>query len=176
MSDTRKILYVSTNEDNNISTNGLFSTEGYDDNENVIGEGDLRGCVTRALLFPEEKYDIVFKQPPQGTDKGHDIQNMGYWVIRLNKELPNIYTGDIRINFISPRTVTITNPNFNETTGPQRFVSGQASSSMLVVGDARHTGSGVAAVTGAPNLEINGLNFVGHQTQGAHAEANGGGG
>ena len=134
------------------------------------------------------EYDIVFSGNTRGDD--NDL-GTGFYTIKLNSPLPSLTRGDIRINTVTPRAVTLL-PASAAAAGNSLFPLpltnrevGGVSSSMFTVGDNRNLYFGGDYGRNL-NVEINGFSFVRNRAQGGNGnaqnfgdgdvKANGGGG
>ena len=70
-------------------------------------EGTLRWALKKTQDTEKSglKFDIVFAQVPK--EGGENKLKTGYWTIALERVLPNIYKNDVRVNFISPKNITL---------------------------------------------------------------------
>ena len=176
----RKVLTVVHNSDLDTLSNDDYANE-------------WKGSLREALHYTQKDnfeggYEIVFVSPQdaiRNTDNDaikDDPLGIGYWTIELTNTLPNIYRGDIVIN--PGRTMNITLAPLGLRLGSHPVVNNQlqASSSMMVVGDAAHVGypgSDVTATEEDLALELNRVNFISNQARGSNGAdfgAGGGGG
>ena len=160
---TRTILLVTSNADS--------------------GAGSLRAALEQTQITPGN-YDIVFSGNTQGTNN----LGTGFYTIALASALPNLYRSDIRINAVSPRSVTIlpasaaAAPNIGaDRSRPLTNRNpGGVSPSLLTVGDVRELYSQAASAprgqNDGPKVEINSVNFVRNRAQGGNGVQGGGGG
>ena len=140
------------------------------------GSGTLRAALEKTQRAPGA-YDIVF----QGESRGTNTLGTGFFTIRLRTPLPNLYRGDIRINVVSPRSVTLiperAGESQNLTSNLQQLIGpdGVASPSLLTVGDVQQLYMTTPAAE-KPKIQINGFNFVRNRAQGGNGGAGAGGG
>lgn len=152
----RRILVVSSNSDS--------------------GAGSLRAALEKTQRQPGA-YDIVF----EGESRGTNTLGTGFFTIRLRTPLPNLYRGDIRINVVSPRSVTLlperAGESQNLTSNLQQLIGpeGVASPSLLTVGDVQQLYTLTPAAE-KPKIQINGFNFVRNRAQGGNGGRGAGGG
>ena len=79
---TRQVLTVTSNADS--------------------GAGSLRAALEYTQRNPGS-YDVVFS----GSSEGTNDLGTGFFTLLLETPLPNLFRGDIRINKVAPRSVTI---------------------------------------------------------------------
>lgn len=168
---TRQVLTVTSNADS--------------------GAGSLRAALEYTQRNPGS-YDVVFS----GSSEGTNDLGTGFFTLLLETPLPNLFRGDIRINKVAPRSVTIL-PAAAGAAGNSSSQSLQTfrpvgqpadlkgvSGSLLTVGDVGYlnqypkNGFKTNGLAYDPhfNVEINGVNFVRNIAQGGRGENGGGGG
>ena len=171
MSSTYETLFVSNNTD---STNARSANY----------QGSLRWALEKTQQNPGN-YNIVF-QAPGGENPPSSEQNLGYWTIRLKSPLPNLVSGNIRINYINPKSVVIAPAkdetiSFDEAPLKQSIFHtlGTNPGSILTIGNPYIVaiGAGQNSLTNnSPNISLNQINFIGNTFQGGNGTKGGGGG
>jgi hypothetical protein len=121
----------------------------------------------RSVGLRNRQFEIIFATPEGNPDAGHSYKT-GYWTIQLNKPLPSIVDGNIRINFTSPKSVILL-PARNER---KLEVVGGVSNPIITIGTPYQ---GFAYYPKA-NVELNNVNFVRNTAKGGDGERGGGGG
>lgn len=127
-------------------------------------QGTLQWALEQTQRNPGN-YEIIFATPEGNPDPGHSL-NTGYWTIQLNKPLPVLAKGDLRVNFTSPKSVILLPAR-----GQRKLeVVPGVSNPILTVGTQFWPGNDNIAV------ELNKINFVRNTAIGGNGERGGGGG
>ncbi len=161
---TRQVLTVTSNADS--------------------GAGSLRAALQQTQRNLGN-YDIVFSGNTRGENNG---LGTGFFTIKLNSALPNLWRGDIRINTDPSRSRSVTILPASAAGGSGTLSTrmqplttqeeGSVSPSLLTIGDIRNLYGGAETFNqkSSLNVEINGVNFVRNRAQGGNGYSGGGGG
>ena len=173
-----------------------------DFNSNIIDSNVAETTLREAILYTQQNpgyYDIVFEKAKGnsslvGHAKVHESLQLPYWTIPLRKPLPTIEKGNIRINNLNPKNVSLLPNNFVKKTDaqgsyikdyqlvPNKGTSG--SGSMLNVGKMNlflgEWGEDETKLEwfnkNYPTVHIYGLNFLKNTAVGGNATGKGDGG
>lgn len=126
------------------------------------GPGTFRWALEQTQQSPGD-YEIIFAASEENSDPGHSF-NTGYWTIQLQKPLPALEKGSVRVNFSSPKSVILL-PAADK---PLSVLPG-VSNPILIVGTQFRTDHAV-------DVELNQINFARNTAAGGDGETGGGGG